>query len=113
MGDLKKKKDSCTYPRAIIGRFSGPSLAGAFTNPQHLDLFQIKQPNDGSIIFNVDYLGVAHAGVSPTTQALLGIFSGATVAAAFSNPSHLDLLQVIQIADGSIIYYVDYLGVNH
>lgn len=104
---------AATVPGAIIGRFSGVTLAAAFTNPQHLDLFQVRQPNDGSCVFNVNYLGVAAAGVSPTKQALIGKFSGATLAAAFSNPSRLDLLQVYQPNDGSIIYYVDYLGVAH
>lgn len=104
---------AATVPGAIIGRFSGVSLAKAFTNPQHLDLFQVIVPNDGSCIFNVDYLGAAHAGVTPTGQALIGKYNGATLALAFSNPSRLDLLQVYQPNDGSIIYYVDYLGVNH
>lgn len=98
---------------AIVGRFSGATVAAAFTNPQHLDLIQVVQPNDGSCIFNVDYLGVAHAGVSPTGQALIGKYSGATLALAFSNPSRLDLIQVIQPNDGTIVYWVDYLGVVH
>lgn len=98
----------------ILGQFSGSTVAGAFTNPQHLDLIQIIQPNDGSIIFNVTYLGVAHSPASAATgQALIGKYSGATIALAFSNPSHLDLMQVYQPNDGSIIWYLDYLGVNH
>lgn len=104
---------AATNHGAIIGQYSGATVAAAFTNPQNLDLIQIKQPNDGSIVFNVDYLGVAHAGVSPTGQALLGIFSGATVASAFTNPGHDDLIQITQPNDGSIVYYLDYLGVNH
>lgn len=105
---------AATTQGTVIGRYSGASVAAAFTNPQHLDLIQIIQPNDGSIIYNVDYLGVKHSPASsPTGQALLGKFSGATIALAFSNPSHLDLLQIIQPNDGSIVWYVDYLGVNH
>lgn len=104
---------AATTHGAILGQYSGATVAAAFTNPQHLDLIQIIQPNDGSCVFNVDYLGVAHAGVSPTGQALLGKFSGATIAAAFKNLGHDDLLQIIQPNDGSIVYYLDYLGVNH
>lgn len=105
---------AATLAGTILGRFSGATVAAAFTNPQHLDLIQIIQPNDGSIIYNVDYLGVKHSpALTPTGQALLGKYSGATIAAAFSNPSHLDLLQVYQPNDGSIIWYLDYLGVNH
>lgn len=105
---------AATTQGAIIGRFAGSSVATAFTNPQHLDLFQVVAPNKGSVVYNVDYLGVKHSpALSATGQALLGKFSGATLALAFSNPSHLDLLQIYQDNDGSIVYYVDYLGVNH
>ena len=105
---------AATTHGTILGQYSGATVAAAFSNPQHLDLIQIIQPNDGSCIYNVDYLGVKHIpAASPTGQALLGKFSGATVAAAFTNPGHDDLLQVIQPNDGSIVYYLDYLGVNH
>ncbi len=101
-----------TVPGAIIGRFAGSSWATAFTNPIHLDIFQVIALS-GSCVFNIDYLGVAHAGVSPTGQALLGKFKGATLAAAFYNPSHVDLLQIYQDNDGDIVKYIDYLGVSH
>lgn len=104
---------AATTAGAIVGRFVGTSWATAFTNPQHLDIIQIIQPNDGSIVFNIDYLGVAHAGVSPTGQALIGKFSGATIAAAFYNPSKLDLIQIYEDNSGLIVKYVDYLGVSH
>jgi hypothetical protein len=105
---------AATTQGAIIGRYVGTSWATAFTNPIHLDIFQVIQPNDGSIIFSIDYLGTAHSSpVSPTGQALIGKFSGATLAAAFSNPSHLDLLQIYEDNSGSIVKYVDYLGVSH
>jgi hypothetical protein len=104
---------AATNHGAIIGQFNGATVAAAFTNPQHLDLIQIIQPNDGSVLFNVDYLGAVHAGVSPTGQALIGKYNGTSWATAFKNPGHDDLLQVIQPNDGSIVYYLDYLGVAH
>lgn len=103
---------------AIIGRFSGATVAAAFTNPLALDLIQVID-DGGNVIFNVDSTGVAHdPAVSETTRggvpiALIGQYRGATIAEAFSNPSNLDLLQIIQPNDGSIVYYLDYLGADH
>ena len=96
----------------VIGQFSGATLAAAFTNKSQQDLLQIIKPNDGSIIYNVDYLGVANANpVSPTPDTIIGRFSGDTLALTWRNPEQLDLFQVIVPNDGSIILWVDYLGV--
>ena len=98
----------------VVGQFSGATLAAAFTNPSHQDLLQVIKPNDGSIIYNVDYLGVANANpVSPTPDTIIGRFSGSTLALTWRNPEHLDLFQVIAPNDGSVVFYVDYLGVAH
>jgi hypothetical protein len=107
---------------------SGTTVAGAWpqvtpngVGNQNLDLLQIVQEG-GSTILNVDYLGTVHnPAVAPTNGTRLGVFfTGLTgspstanlFANAFSNPSNLDILQVISLG-GNINYYLDYLGVAH
>jgi hypothetical protein len=104
---------------------SGTTVAGAFPqgpgSAQNLDLLQIIGQG-GSVLLNVDSAGVVHnAAVSPTNGTRVGQFqtrlnSSATTAQlfadAFSNPSQLDILQVIN-AGGNIHYFLDYLGVAH
>ena len=105
---------AATNHGAIIGQYSGATVAAAFTNPQHLDLIQIIHPLYGSVVANVDYLGVAHnPAASATGRALIGQYVGTSYATAFKNPGNDDLIQVIQPNDGSIVYYLDYLGANH
>lgn len=105
---------------------TGSTLAGAFPQTpqggtQDLDLIQVVGLG-GSIILSVDYLGTVHKpGASTTNGTRLGQFqsrltSSSTVAAiiadAFTNTSHQDIIQAVNIG-GNIHYYLDYLGVAH
>ena len=92
---------------------------------QKLDLIQIVGEGD-KVLLNVDSNGTVHnPAVSPTTgaaqQTRIGVFltrltSAASTAQlfadAFSNPSQLDILHVVNIG-GNVSYYLDYLGVAH
>lgn len=114
---------------SVIG---GASVPQAWPNvggiAQNLDLLQIIDGN-GNILLNVDYLGAVHKPASNPTQSAskaagdtrLGQFrtrltSAASTAQlfadAFSNPSLLDIIQVI-VQGGNVAYYLDYLGVAH
>jgi hypothetical protein len=88
---------------------------------QNLDLIQIV--NSGSVLLNVDYLGVVHrpASAATTGNTRIGQFetnltSSATTAqmfaSAFTNFEQNDIIQVKAIG-GNVVYYLDYLGVNH
>jgi hypothetical protein len=50
-------------------------------------------------------------------MAATNLTSTATTAAlfadAFSNPSNLDIVQIISPTGGSVVNYLDYLGVSH
>lgn len=101
-----------------------PNVGGPALN---LDLLQIVDGN-GNILLNVDYLGTVHKPASGATTSASGIgdtrigqfrtrlTSTASVAQlfadAFSNPSQLDIIQVI-VQGGNVPYYLDYLGVAH
>ncbi len=119
---------------AVLIRVQGATLVAAFAQltgngvgPQNLDLIQIVIPGDNSedspaCVLNVDYTGVVHnPAVSPTKGTRVGVYqsnlaSGDTTAHyfanAFTNPSLLDILQVVNVG-GNISYYIDYLGVAH
>lgn len=87
---------------------------------QNLDLIQIVESNGQTVLCNVDYLGAVHTPASsPTNGTRIGVFqtnltSSATTAqlfaSAFTNPSLLDILQVINVG-GNIHYNLNYLGV--
>lgn len=108
---------------ALLSRKQGPSLATVSSqlDSRNLDTLQIVDEG-GGVLLNVDYAGVVHnPAVSPTASSQKAPYqtrltSGATTAQlfaeAFSNPSQLDILQVINIG-GNISYYLDYLGVAH
>lgn len=86
-------------------------LGGAFFNPQDLDLLQVIDVN-GNIVWHVDFDGDDSPNpTSPTGEALLGKFKGATFAQAFPQPNGgvSDLIQVIN-NQGQIIWFVDYQG---
>lgn len=100
------------------------TLAAAFPQTpgqvaQNLDLIQIIGQG-GSVLLNVDYLGVVHnPAVSATNGTRVGQFysrltSSATTAQlfadAFTNPAQLDILQIINLG-GNIHYNLNYLGV--
>jgi ABC-type tungstate transport system permease subunit len=108
---------------ALISRKQGSSLAvvSSQLDVRNLDILQIVDEG-GGVLLNVDYAGVVHnPAVNPTVNSQKAPYqtrltSGATTARlfaeAFSNPSQLDILQVINIG-GNISYYLDYLGVAH
>jgi hypothetical protein len=50
--------------------------------------------------------------MSATSGTLLGVFSGATFAAAFTNPAGLDVLQIVN-EGGSVVYSIDSTGTAH
>ena len=101
------------------------TVATAFPQPpgtaDNLDLLQIVRA-DGSCLLNVDYAGTVHKPASGNTNGTrVGVFqtnltsassTAQLVANAFSNPSLIDILQVIN-PGGTIHYYLDYLGVAH
>lgn len=103
----------------VIGQFRGTSWATAFTNPQQLDILQVLSITGGTVKYNLTRTGVANTNpVSPTRvhgnpQALYQQNGAASLAAAFTNPLHLDLIQIISPTGGNIVAYVDYLGVVH
>ena len=102
----------------VVGVFHGGSIALAFTNPSQLDLIQIINQG-GKVVWNLNYLGVAATNpTAPTTgptgiySAMLRQFFAPSLAAAFTNPGNLDILQIMQ-RDYNPIFHVDYLGVAH
>jgi len=119
--------------QALIGQYEGSStVATAFpqvtpngVGNQNLDLIQIVSPS-GSVLVNVDYEGTVHKAASGQTTGAadntrIGVFytrltSSSSLAAifadAFSNPSQLDIIQVIN-PGGNVHYWLDYLGVAH
>jgi hypothetical protein len=114
------------FASSLQNAFAQPGGQGQGIGPQNLDLLQIVVPGeiayDGSVTVavNVDYTGAVHnPASSPTNGTRLGVFasnlaSTATTAqhfaAAFSNPSQYDILQVIN-AGGNVSYYLSYAGV--
>ena len=100
---------------------TGTTVAGAFPQTilgQDIDLLQIVDKG-GAVLVNVDYTGGVHGPASsPTKDTRIGKFltrlaSGQSTAAyfadAFTNPSKLDILQVIN-KGGNIHYYLNYAG---
>ena len=111
---------------AMYTQNGGTSLANAWPQvggpAQNLDLIQIVGQG-GSILCNVDYLGVVHTPKSAATtgntrvgQFESNLTSSATTAQlfanAFTNPQQQDILQVYN-EGGNISYWLDYLGVAH
>ena len=97
----------------LTGVYQGSSYATAFTNPQSLDLIQVINEG-GKIVWNLTSTGVANTNpASPTGNTLLGQYFGSSFAAAFTNPSSLDLIQIVSPAGGNTVNYVDYAGVAH
>jgi len=113
--------------QALLESINGTSWATAFPQvggpAQNLDIMQIVSPNGESVLVNVDYAGVVHNPASGATgnntrvgQFRSNIASGTTAAlfaATFTNPSNLDILQVINPAGGNVAKYIDYAGVSH
>jgi len=112
--------------QALLQSINGSSWATAYPQvqgiAQNLDLLQIVSPNGESVLLNVDYAGVVHNPASGNTngtrigQFKSNIASGTTealFAATFTNPSNLDILQVVSPAGGNVVKYIDYAGVSH
>jgi len=112
---------------ALIQSQPGANVAGAWPQvtpngvaSQNLDLIQIIDEG-GKVLLNVDYTGAVHnPAVGNTNGTRIGQFytrlgSSATTAQlfadAFSNPSQLDILQVIVPNSGSVHYSLNYQGV--
>jgi hypothetical protein len=112
---------------AVLESINGTSWANAFQQvggpAQNLDILQIVSPNGESVLLNVDYAGTVHNPASGATgnntrkgQYRANISSGTTAqlfASAFTNPSNLDILQIISPTGGSVVNYIDYAGVSH
>ena len=109
---------------ALIAQQPGSGWSTAYPqvgSSQNLDLLNIIDEG-GNVLLNVDYAGVVHNPASGATgiQTRIGQFqtrrtSGTTAqlfADAFSNPSNLDIVQVIA-SGGAVANYIDYLGVSH
>lgn len=97
----------------MAGVYSGKTFAAAFSNPSQLDILQIRSEG-GTIVWNLSATGVASNNpVSPTKKALISRYQAQSVAAAWYNPSQLDILQVVSPVGDSVILHVDYLGVAH
>jgi hypothetical protein len=119
---------------AMLGGFNGTGWANAFgpsttgSPANTLDLLQIVDAN-GNILLNVTSAGVVNnPAVAATTddsglpKTRLGAYrthltSAASTASmfadAFTNPSNLDIVQIISPTGGSVVNYLDYLGVSH
>lgn len=112
---------------ALLESINGTSWANAFQQVggpvQNLDILQIVSPNGESVLVNVDYAGVVHNPAVGATgnntrvgQFRSNIPSGTTAAlfaATFTNPSLLDILQIVNPAGGNVVKYIDYAGVSH
>jgi len=112
---------------AVLESINGTSWANAFQQVggpvQNLDLLQIVSPTGETVLLNVDYNGVVHNPASNATtpntrvgQFRSNIASGTTAAlfaATFTNPSNLDILQIISPTGGLVENYIDYQGVSH
>lgn len=108
---------------AVLQRQQGSSVITAW--PQvgnvnsNLDLIQILNEG-GSTLVNVDFTGkVNFPAVSPTNGTRVGVYYTRQSASAslaqifadtFTNPSQLDILQVINNG-GNVSYYLNYQGV--
>jgi len=117
-------------PTAVLAQIAGQSLVTALANVggplQNLDVLQIVDDNGNNVLLNVDFNGVVRkpatsnqSGAADNTR--LGQFqttlsSSASVAQlfanAFTNPSNLDIIQVINVG-GNVSYWLDFLGVAH
>jgi len=111
---------------AMLRQQNGTSYATAFPQvggvASNLDIFNIVDEG-GNVLLNVNYLGVVNNPASGSTgsntrvgQFQTRLASGTTAALfadAFSNPSLLDILQVVSPNGGSVVKYIDYLGVAH
>lgn len=109
---------------ALIAAQPGSSWDNAFpaVSGQNLDILQIVDEGQG-VVLNVDHAGAVHNPASSSTNGTrLGVFqstlaSGDTTAHyfanAFANPSSLDIVQVISPTGGSVLKYIDSLGVSH
>jgi hypothetical protein len=86
-------------------RLSGKNLAAAVSNPSKLDILQVVNEG-GKVVWNLTSAGIGTATVNPahpTNGALLGQYFGSSFKAAFSNPSNLDVLNVVNPNGGGSV----------
>jgi hypothetical protein len=112
---------------ALIMQQLGANVAAAWpqvtpngVGNQNLDLIQIVDNNGLQVLCNVDSTGTVHnPAVAATNGTRVGQFvsrltSSATTAQlfadAFTNPSQLDILQVVNVG-GNVHYSLNYQGV--
>ena len=98
----------------LLGVFSGATFAAAFTNPASLDVLQVVNEG-GSVVYSIDSAGTAHTNpTSPTSEALMWLLQGSSLANAFQNEANqLDLFQIYSPTGQTLEYYVDFSGVAH
>jgi hypothetical protein len=109
-----------------------PQVTPNSVSSQFLDLIQIVQEGDdvdtAPMVLNVDYTGAVHyPAINPTNGTRIGQWFtrlglpangiptatlAAVMADTFTNPSLLDIIQVINLG-GNISYWWDYLGLAH
>ena len=111
---------------ALYTQNGGTSVSNAWPNvggpAQNLDLIQVVIEG-GKCVLNVDYLGAVHNPASGNTNGTrIGVFESNLAASdttanymanAFENLSKQDIIQVIAVGSGNVVYYLDYLGVAH
>ena len=110
---------------ALLERAAGASVVTAYpqvtpngVGPQDLDLIKICDQGDNTVL-NVDYAGTVHNPATTVkggtrigkfyTRLAAGASTAALFADAFTNPSLLDILQVMNVG-GNISYWLDYTG---
>jgi len=98
-----------THGTIFPGIYFGSMLTVAFANPSGYDLMQVV--NEGNqVVWNLTASGVATTNpTNPTSNAILGKFSGSNFSVAFPNPYRLDVLQVID-GGGHVVFGVTYQG---
>jgi hypothetical protein len=116
-------------PTAVLQAQPGQSVLTAWpqvtpngVSGQNLDILQIVDNTGGTVFVNVDSTGTVHnPAVNPTNGTRVGPFitrintpasTAQFFADTFTNPSNLDILQVINLG-GNVSYWLDYLGVAH
>lgn len=98
-----------------LSSFNG-TIGAAVTNPLSLDLIQVVNQG-GKVVHKVTSGGTSIPNPATSTNgALLGQYFGANFAAAFNNPSLLDIIQVIKepagLLNGAVSYYLDSTGAS-
>jgi len=108
-GALKAVSTVGTAPTAAA------AIAGAITNQSHQDLIQVASPKSGAIVYRLDYQGNVFTSPSigvATPTAALARRSGTSFAAAYPQLNG-NASDVLQIANGSVVFRIDSTGAAH